>query len=68
MPDVERDLETSFPTEADVEAVLSEFGGNAREAIRALLHDLAVLAGDYEADVSRGFVRGGFPKIMIRRI
>ena len=56
-----------FPTEADVDAVLYEFRGDAREAIRALLHDLAVLAGDYEADVSRGFVRGGIPKIMIRR-
>ena len=56
------------PTEADVDVVLYEFKGDAREAIRALLHDLAVLAGDYEADVSRGFVRGGIPKIMIRRI
>jgi hypothetical protein len=55
------------PTEADVDVVLYEFKGDAREAIRALLHDLAVLAGDYEADVSRGFVRGGIPKIMIRR-
>ncbi len=57
-----------FPTEADVDAVIYEFKGDLREAIRALLHDLAVLAGDYEADVSRGFVRGGIPKIMIRRV
>ena len=45
-------------TEAEVDAVLAEFGGDARAAIRALLHDLAVLASDYEASVSRGYVRG----------
>lgn len=67
MPDAEADHGRQFPTEADVDAVLHEFGGNARAAIGALLHDLAVLAGDYEADVSYGFVRGGVPKIMIRR-
>ena len=58
----------AFPSEADVDAVIYEFKGDAREAVKALLHDLAVLAGDYEADVSRGFVRGGIPKIMIRRV
>lgn len=67
MADREPDHNQPFPTEADVDAVLYEFKGDAREAIRALLHDLAVLAGDYEADVSRGFVRGGIPKIMVRR-
>ncbi len=68
MADPEPDNDPSFPTEADVDAVIYEFKGDLREAIRALLHDLAVLAGDYEADVSRGFVRGGIPKIMIRRV
>ena len=68
MVDPEPNRDPHFPTEADVDAVLYESKGDAREAIRALLHDLAVLAGDYEADVSRGFVRGGIPKIMIRRI
>lgn len=63
----EPDHNQPFPTEADVDAVIYEFKGDAREAIRALLHDLAVLAGDYEADVSRGFVRGGIPKIISRR-
>src|SRR3712207_3327085 len=47
-----------WPKEADVDAVLAEFGGDARAAVRALLHDLAVLASDYEGSVSRGFVRG----------
>jgi hypothetical protein len=46
-----------FPTEADVDAVLEEFGGDPRAAIRALLHDLAALAADYEASVSKGYVR-----------
>lgn len=44
-----------------VEAVLAEFGGDARAAIRALLHDLEVLARDFEASVSRGYVRGEIP-------
>jgi len=47
-----------LPTEADVDAILEEFGGDARKAIRALLHDLLVLAADYETSVSKGFVRG----------
>ncbi len=67
MADAEADQGPQFPTEADVDAVLDEFGGDARAAIGALLHDLAVLAGDYETNVSHGFVRGGVPKIMIRR-
>jgi hypothetical protein len=50
-------LET-YPEEADVEAVLEEFGGDARAALRAVLHDLTVLAADYESCVSKGFVRG----------
>lgn len=67
MADVEADHGPQFPTEADIDAVLHEFGGDARAAIGALLHDIAVLASDYETNVSHGFVRGGVPKIMIRR-
>jgi hypothetical protein len=48
----------TYPEEADVEAVIEEFGGDARAALRAVLHDLAVLAADYESCVSKGFVRG----------
>ena len=47
----------TYPEEADVEAVIEEFGGDARAALRAVLHDLAVLAADYESCVSKGFVR-----------
>lgn len=56
-----------FPTEADIDAVIEEFAGNAREAIRALLHDLTILAGDYQASVSHGFVRGDVPKLVMPR-
>ncbi|PSC04291.1 hypothetical protein SLNSH_14990 [Alsobacter soli] len=44
--------------EEEVDAVLAEFGGDARAAIRALLADLATLAEDREASVSNGYVRG----------
>jgi hypothetical protein len=44
--------------EADIDDVLLEFGGDAREAIRALLHDIALLADDRDNSVSYGYVRG----------
>ena len=62
------DHEREFPTEADVDEVISEFGGDPRAAVRALLADLDVLAGDFEASVSHGFVRGAVPKIVLRRL
>lgn len=46
-----------YPADEDVEAILAEFDGDAREAIRALLHDLDLLARDYRRDVSKGYVR-----------
>ena len=52
------DYPETYPEEADVEAVIEEFGGDARAALRAVLHDLAVLAADNENCVSKGFVRG----------
>jgi hypothetical protein len=45
-------------TDDEIDAIISAFGGDAREAIRALLHDLMELALDSEAAISRGFVRG----------
>lgn len=54
-----------FQSDADVETVLDEFQGDAREAIRALLPDLAVLAADCEAHVTRGYIRGGVPRIVL---
>jgi hypothetical protein len=52
------DCPETYPEEADVEAAIEEFGGDARAALRAVLHDLAVLAADYESCVPKGFVRG----------
>ena len=45
-------------TDEEIDAVIAEFGGDPRAAIRALLHDMAELALDSEAAVSRGYVRG----------
>ncbi len=45
-------------TNAEIDAVVAEFGGVHRQAIRALLHDLTQIAMDVEASVSKGFVRG----------
>jgi hypothetical protein len=44
--------------EADIDAALAEFGGDARATIGALLHDLGTLAHDAQAVVSKGYVRG----------
>lgn len=55
-----------YPTKSDIEAVLAEFDGDHRAAIRALLHDLDVLSRDYEASVSKGYVRGRPPAVLVR--
>jgi hypothetical protein len=67
MMGVDPEAAALFPTGADVDAVLYEFKGGAQEAIRALLHDLAALASDYEGSVLRRFVRGEMPWMPIRR-
>lgn len=54
-----------FPTEADVDAVLDEFEGDTRAAIRALLLDIDNLACGYEANVSRGYVRTGLQRSLM---
>lgn len=50
--------ESAEPTDVEVDAVIAEFDGDLRAALRALLHDLAVLALDRALTVSRGYVRG----------
>ncbi|TDR90227.1 hypothetical protein [Enterovirga rhinocerotis] len=52
-------------TEEDVDAVLAEFGGDARAAVRGLLNDLDTLARDHAASVSHGFVRGDLPRLLL---
>jgi hypothetical protein len=47
-------------TEADIDAVLAEFGGDARLAIRGLLEDIATLALDRARQTSLGYMRGRF--------
>lgn len=44
----------------EIDAILDEAGGDAREAIRMLLRDLSVMAADADAATSRGFLRGRF--------
>jgi (p)ppGpp synthase/HD superfamily hydrolase len=46
------------PSDEEIDAIIAEFGGDPKAAIRALLHDLTELASDSEAAVSRGYVRG----------
>jgi hypothetical protein len=45
-------------TDEEVDAIIEECGGDPRRAIRALLHDLTILAVDAEASVSHGYIRG----------
>lgn len=59
MPD--DDERESWPSATDVDAVVAEFDGDPRAAIRALLLDLDALARDYASDVSRGYVRNAVP-------
>ena len=44
-------------TDDEIDAVILEFGGDPRQAIRALLHDLTELAADSNAVISRGYLR-----------
>ncbi len=53
--------EAADPSEAEIDAVIAEFGGDLRVALRAVLHDLAVLALNRALTVSRGYVRGNWP-------
>jgi hypothetical protein len=53
-------------SQQEVDAVLAEFGGDARAAITALLHDLHMLAHDAEASTSHGYVRGRVIKLKVR--
>ncbi|WP_166652325.1 hypothetical protein [Enterovirga rhinocerotis] len=50
-----------------MDAVLEEFQGDPRAAIRALLHDVDALARDHVATVSLGFVRGEVLPAGLRR-
>jgi hypothetical protein len=50
--------EIADTTDEEIDAIVAEFGGDHRAAIRALLHDLTTVIMDSKAAVSRGYVRG----------
>jgi hypothetical protein len=68
MPDTASPIPSeSYPSEAELDAVLAEFNHDPRAAIRALLVDLDMLARDVQAVTSRGYVRGRTPALRQRR-
>jgi hypothetical protein len=48
------------PMEQQIDSVLAEFEGDARAAIRALLHNRDELLRDADRAASLGFLRGRF--------
>ena len=44
--------------DAEVDRLLAEFDQDPRAAIKALLHDLDMIVADYEASISKGYLRG----------
>jgi len=50
----------SNPMEGQVDAVIAEFGGDARAAVRALLHNREELLRDADRAASLGYLRGRF--------
>ena len=54
-------------TDEEIDAVIVEFGGDPRLAIRALLHDLTQIALDSDAAVSHGYVRGRLLTFLLRQ-
>jgi hypothetical protein len=53
-------------SDAEIDEIIAEAGGDPRKAIRSLLHDLTKLALDAETSVSVGFVRGRLLPFRIR--
>ncbi len=54
-------------TDEEIDAIVAEFGGDPRAAIRALVHDLTQIALDSEDAVSRGYVRGNLLPFRVAR-
>ena len=50
------------PLEDEIDVLIAEFG-SARAAIRALLHDISILANDMNASTSRGYTRSRIVEI-----
>lgn len=59
LPSHKSQAQTSIVIEDhEIESLLNEFNGDPKEAIRALLHDIALFAEDRDNSVSFGYVRG----------
>lgn len=50
-------LATDEALEREIDELMSEFDGSARDVIKALLHDLDAIIADRDASVSAGYVR-----------
>ena len=55
---IERSTAIKGDLDGEVERLLAEFGQDPRAAIKALLHDLDMIVVDYEASISKGYLRG----------
>ena len=51
------DLAADEALEREIDALMGEFEGSARDVIKALLQDLDAIIADREATVSAGYVR-----------
>ena len=58
---IKPEAELAADREAEIDRLLEEFGGDARAALGAVLHDLDLIVADYEASLSGGYVRRGQP-------
>ena len=55
---IERSTAIKSDLDAEVDRLLAEFDQDPRAAMKALLHDLDLIVEDYEASISKGYVRG----------
>ncbi len=53
----QRAARSAVDIEAEIEELLTDFNGDSRAVIRALLHDMDVIVRDYEATISKGYAR-----------
>jgi hypothetical protein len=58
MPEPAEHSPLANASDDEIDAVISEFDGDPRLAIRALLDDMTLIIRDSEVVVSHGFVRG----------
>ena len=59
-----RDDDRAEAIEREIDELLAEANGDARAAMRALLHDFEALLKDALTATSRGYVRGRFVRLV----